>query len=387
MGIRYPGRAAIDPSAPEAVGVCDRCGQLYNLRDLRYQPVIAGTSTLITRLRVCTVTCLDELNEQERVVRVPPDPMPVSDPRVENFAVDEKNFLQLTAYVGQQHMFQTVGAMGCELTLVSQGTPIVADFGAVGVADAVLTRGRHIAAAVDAVGSVDAVLKYTAQIAADFGAVGSVDAVLTQAAGGLATISLFASDTEIDLPSITAPASIAAGDVIVFLNWARDVGLPTTAIPSGFTSISNVSLTNARVILSYKLAVGGEGGSTLTGMTSGTDDLVIIVLVFRGNVPATSATVQDAAGEMINTAPSDQVVNASGGNPPLIVLGGFASTGAFTPGFSPSADATFSDTSSTGPQLDLAYKIYDSSPADVTMSKTDTGNRNTIVSCYIEMSS
>jgi hypothetical protein len=149
MGIRYPGRAAIDPSAPEAVGVCDRCGQLYNLRDLRYQPVIAGTSTLITRLRVCTVTCLDELNEQERVIRIPPDPMPVSDPRVENFAVDEKNFLQLQAYVGKLSMFGGVSVMGCELTYLRSPVSLDPTFNSTSELDVELKKGINLPTSID----------------------------------------------------------------------------------------------------------------------------------------------------------------------------------------------------------------------------------------------
>lgn len=115
MGVRYPGRAAIDPSAPEAVGVCDRCGHLYNLRDLRYQPVYAGPNVLVTRLRVCTITCWDELNPQLKTIRIPPDPWPVSDPRVENFTVDEQNILDLKAIIGKSSMFLARSLAECEL--------------------------------------------------------------------------------------------------------------------------------------------------------------------------------------------------------------------------------------------------------------------------------
>lgn len=146
MGVRYPGRASIDPSAPEAVGVCDRCGQLYNLRDLRYQPVYAGPNVLVTRLRVCTITCWDELNPQLKTIRIPPDPWPVSDPRVENFAVDEKNFLDLKAIIGKSSMFLARSLAECELYVILGLLP---SFDAVSAFDGILQRDVNLAAEFD----------------------------------------------------------------------------------------------------------------------------------------------------------------------------------------------------------------------------------------------
>jgi len=87
MTVRYPGRADIDPSAPRAIGVCDRCGLLYNLQALTYQAQWAGAQLINTQLRVCE-TCYDEPNEQLRTIRLPPDPPPVLDARPEDFEAD-----------------------------------------------------------------------------------------------------------------------------------------------------------------------------------------------------------------------------------------------------------------------------------------------------------
>lgn len=114
MSISFSGRAVIDPNNPRAVGVCDRCGQLYNLRDLRYQPIIAGSTVLVTRRRVCW-KCLDELNPQLQTVRLPPDPLPVSDPRPEFYAVDEKQYYTIAPYIGRPGLFVGRGAISCEL--------------------------------------------------------------------------------------------------------------------------------------------------------------------------------------------------------------------------------------------------------------------------------
>lgn len=183
MSIRFPGRAAIDPGAPEAVGVCDRCGQLYNLRDLRYQPVYAGPNMLMTRLRVCTVTCWDEPNPQLKTIRIPPDPWPVSDPRVENFSVDEKNFLNLQKVITKPSMFNDQSSMQCELYKVL-ATTIEANFNGAAsiecittipldisasvegtsVLNTTLQRGIDIAVAIDGTSALDAELEVVSQV-------------------------------------------------------------------------------------------------------------------------------------------------------------------------------------------------------------------------------
>lgn len=114
MSISFSGRATIDPNAPEALGVCDRCGHLYNLRELQYQPIIAGPTVIVTRRRVCW-QCLDELNPQFQTVRLPPDPAPVSDPRPAFYALDEKQFYEIASYIGRPGLFSARGRVECEL--------------------------------------------------------------------------------------------------------------------------------------------------------------------------------------------------------------------------------------------------------------------------------
>ncbi len=86
---RWPGRAEIDPFAPQALGICDRCGFQYNLRALRYQYQWAGDTMINLHLRVCD-RCHDVPQEQLRIIRLPPDPLPVMDPRPEDFASAEE---------------------------------------------------------------------------------------------------------------------------------------------------------------------------------------------------------------------------------------------------------------------------------------------------------
>jgi hypothetical protein len=78
------GRAITNPHAPRAFGVCDRCGIWYNLFKLKYQYEWQGTQLINTRKRVCYL-CLDKANPQLKARLAPPDPVPVYDPRPENF--------------------------------------------------------------------------------------------------------------------------------------------------------------------------------------------------------------------------------------------------------------------------------------------------------------
>lgn len=86
----YYGRAQIDPTAPEALGVCDRCAKLWNLSELRYQFYWAGPQLQNSNLRVCP-DCMDIPNEQLRTIILPPDPEPVYDTRVPPFSIYEQS--------------------------------------------------------------------------------------------------------------------------------------------------------------------------------------------------------------------------------------------------------------------------------------------------------
>lgn len=76
------GRARVDPSAPEAFGVCDQCGVWYQRRDLGKQYEFNGRGTYWTGYLVCP-TCLDKPQPQLLTPILPPDPRPVIQPRPE----------------------------------------------------------------------------------------------------------------------------------------------------------------------------------------------------------------------------------------------------------------------------------------------------------------
>lgn len=184
--------------------------------------------------------------------------------------------------------------------------------------------------------------------------------------------------------TITAPAGINAGDLLVLLDYVIDIfSTPTSVVPSGFTSISDVTSGKTRCILSYKKADGTEGSTSLTGMSSGSGTLYKTLVTFRGDVAATTITSNDPGGQATTGNPTAQTVTASGGSPPLVVIGGYASSNNVSPRtMSPAKDGEVGN----GTNVYIAWKIYNSSPADVSVDMDDEGSAvHCLTSCYIEM--
>jgi hypothetical protein len=85
------GRARTSASNPNAFAVCDRCGIWYNHSSLRWQFDWRGAALMNIRLLVCS-TCYDAPQQQLRAIVVPADPVPIMNPRIENFVADETNY-------------------------------------------------------------------------------------------------------------------------------------------------------------------------------------------------------------------------------------------------------------------------------------------------------
>ena len=87
------GRARISATNPQARGVCDRCGFMYNLVDLHYQYQWAGVKLQNLMLKVCRA-CMDIPQIQLRAITLPPDPRPVNQPRTEYYSAEVPSFMQ-----------------------------------------------------------------------------------------------------------------------------------------------------------------------------------------------------------------------------------------------------------------------------------------------------
>jgi hypothetical protein len=83
MGSFAPkGHAKLDPQRPSAFAICERCGFLYNHRDLTFQMAWFGNAIRSTRWLVCP-KCDDVPNPQMQAYKLPPDPVPIANPRAE----------------------------------------------------------------------------------------------------------------------------------------------------------------------------------------------------------------------------------------------------------------------------------------------------------------
>jgi len=84
------GRARTSARNPQAHAICDRCGFRYNHVNLRWQYDWRGASMMNIRLLVCN-PCYDAPQEQLRAIVVPADPVPIVNPRIQDFVTAESN--------------------------------------------------------------------------------------------------------------------------------------------------------------------------------------------------------------------------------------------------------------------------------------------------------
>lgn len=80
------GRARVVPGDPFAS--CDRCNFRYNLSDLQWQFQFGGTQLINLRILVCK-KCLDIPSPFLQSIILPPDPVPVLNPRPGFYQVEE----------------------------------------------------------------------------------------------------------------------------------------------------------------------------------------------------------------------------------------------------------------------------------------------------------
>jgi hypothetical protein len=195
--------------------------------------------------------------------------------------------------------------------------------------------------------------------------------------------------------TITIPASVAVGYLAVLFDHAYDrdttppidAVIPTTVVPSGWTSIKNTtadsSTTKSRGISSYRIIQSGDAGSSITGMNDNGEDKVM--LIFAASRPIVSVTPSTWNGQGTDGNPSSQSVLATAATAPLIVIGasgGYSGTFSFT-----TASPSFDGTQATADNdAIMGYKIYNGSPADHTIDIGDNGDTNILQSGYLVVS-
>lgn len=78
------GRAKISSRNPQAAAICDGCGFVFSHSELRFQMQWSGNKLVNLKQLVCR-RCNDIPQTQLRAIVLPADPMPVLNPRVQNY--------------------------------------------------------------------------------------------------------------------------------------------------------------------------------------------------------------------------------------------------------------------------------------------------------------
>ncbi len=78
----------VDADNPRAKGVCDFCGQIWQHDSLVWQFEWAGPRLMNQRRLVCN-PCNDKPQQQLRTIVIPPDPIPIMNPRPELYVADD----------------------------------------------------------------------------------------------------------------------------------------------------------------------------------------------------------------------------------------------------------------------------------------------------------
>jgi hypothetical protein len=187
--------------------------------------------------------------------------------------------------------------------------------------------------------------------------------------------------------TITCP-TVGANDVIVLFDQGVNTsGAPSNAVPSGFTQLQTSAGSFTRVTLSYKLAVGNEAGSSLSGMT-GDLSIAKVILVFRPTGVISSVVTSTFLEQTTDSNPGAQLIAASGQPAPLIRIGSAAlGSTSFAPNFSVGTfDATVAQDGSSFGGIRAGYAIQNSAPSDDSPDLADNGAGNCLITGYLRFS-
>lgn len=175
--------------------------------------------------------------------------------------------------------------------------------------------------------------------------------------------------------------TIAAGDLLIYMQAGRSGSTPAHVTPSGFTDGNIDTSALERIILSAKIAAGSEG--SVTGMDAAVDKKV--GLVFRpNNWTIGSFTFNDMQGTVVNGDPAAKSSAAgSAASYPVLVFGHMGTMDASTIS-GKSVIPSMNELAGPDAGYFAHYLIYPSSAADLTTyDKGDDGSGNFLQCGYL----
>lgn len=185
--------------------------------------------------------------------------------------------------------------------------------------------------------------------------------------GGLTQVSVFASE-ENGTP--TTMPSIMAGDLYIAIGGDDPEEFSLTLIteePNGRTC-------------RYRLLDGSESGALIEAADA--------YVIFRGDVPIKSVSVQDLANQETSGNPTLQTITSGSGTAPLIAFGYYIAVlgNVNSDTMNPASDGRIADDTADVEQV-LRWKIYNSSPQNVNVDMDDdtASANNTLASFYLQL--
>jgi len=94
--------------------VCDRCGRLFNHKDLTWQYNWRGNRLANLNILVCQ-RCLEDPSDFLRIIKIPAEPAPTLNARPEPYYIDNASQSTLLPAPPGVRMFPTAGTMRAQL--------------------------------------------------------------------------------------------------------------------------------------------------------------------------------------------------------------------------------------------------------------------------------
>lgn len=192
--------------------------------------------------------------------------------------------------------------------------------------------------------------------------------------------------TTLNFGSLSA-GTLAAGDMMVYIQFGQGASAPSAVTPSGFTDHVNTTFSSGgndpRIMMSSKKADGSEG--SITGMNGATVDAKV-GLVFRPTGTYTSLTASTPNSQTTDGNPTLQTVDPSAETVPVVIVAMTAVVGIPPAAFS-TASPAFDATIAAGPSptdLVAGYKVYNSGWASHSIDMNDLGTGNCLASFYLK---
>lgn len=184
--------------------------------------------------------------------------------------------------------------------------------------------------------------------------------------------------------SLTLPATIAAGDLLVIIAFADSgSGTPADVTPSGFTEIGTFTSAATRDSLFYKIADGTEDSASVSVLT-GSGQQASLVVQFQANEAITAVTAGSSVGECTDGNPTSKTITASSGAAPLVVIATWANV-TTSSAISPRTQSPAMTEVNATTHMYLGWLFYASSPVDQSFDMADEGISNSLNGAYLQL--